>query len=241
MKTLLISFMVLLLVGCNNESTTITPAQPVAGSTEAVGWTWLNGRSTDLPLFTADDDIIRKNYYIVFDGSGSMSGDRIKVASAATIEFIKMLDPNVAIGMNAFDARGTSERLALAPNNNIKAIQAVKDVDVSGGTPLNRAVVMAYNKLRDQALRQRGYGEYHIIIVTDGEANSGEDPRDSVMTIVRTSPVQVHTIGFKLDHRHSLNQPGLTNYYPANDYAGIMKGFGSILAESETFDDSTFN
>lgn len=243
MKTLIpLLFTIMVLVGCNNDSPTLTP--PPASSTdtsEQVGWAWLDGRSTDAPLFTNDDDVVRKNYYIVFDGSGSMAGNRYRVAAAATVEFVKMLDDNVAIGMNAFDRNGTSERVSISTNNKSQVINAVNDLNINGGTPLNRAVVMAYNQLRYQALRQRGYGEYHIIIVTDGEANHGEDPRNSVATIVGTSPVQVHTIGFKLDHRHSLNQPGITNYYPADDYDGIMRGFSSILAESETFDDTTFN
>ena len=79
------------------------------------------------------------------------------------------------------------------------------------------------------------------MIVTDGEASSGEDPTRIVQWILDYSPIQIHTIGFCIGTNHSLNIPGRTVYKAADNPQQLEKGLQDVLAESEQFDISEFN
>jgi hypothetical protein len=91
-----------------------------------------------------------------------------------------------------------------------------------------------------RAAAQLGYGEYHLVVVTDGEANQGEDPRAIVDVITRKSPIVVHTIGFCIGQNHSLNQPGKTVYRAADNPEDLERGLAEVLAEAPSFDAQSF-
>jgi Ca-activated chloride channel family protein len=114
-------------------------------------------------------------------------------------------------------------------------------VAAGGGTPLSTAIEIAYKKLTAQAKKQLGYGEYHLVVVTDGEATSGYEPDKVLAKILSESPVVVHTIGFCINTQHSLNQPGRTIYNTAQDYDSLRQSLQGILAESPEFSVSEFN
>ena len=80
-----------------------------------------------------------------------------------------------------------------------------------------------------------GYGEYHLVIVTDGEANDGEDPREAVDALLAKSPVVLHTIGFCIGETHSLNQKGRVFYQSADNPEELRKGLTDVLAEATSF------
>lgn len=246
-------FVVVALTGCNDSSnqtikpvtqtqqstTTQQPAQQPAPQAEKKKWSWLN--DAQAAPYTSTDNLLRKNYLVVFDGSGSMSGERIRIAKKAAKAFTQKVTNDDLLGLVAFDNTGTSVRVPLKANNKANFSAQIDQIVDGGGTPLNSAIFEAYKIVREQGARQRGYGEYHIIVITDGEANSGEDPRNLVQEIVKFSPVNIHTIGFQFSGSHSLNQAGITSYYQADNYDELMKSFSSILAESTSFDDVNFN
>ena len=107
------------------------------------------------------------------------------------------------------------------------------------GTPLTRAVQMAYELLTEQAGKQLGYGEYHMVIVTDGAANQPEKLTQTVNAVLTHSPIIMSTIGFCIAETHSLNQPGRTIYKAADNPEALRQGLQDILAESESFEDVT--
>lgn len=188
------------------------------------------------------DNLLAKNYYFVIDGSGSMhnidcSGHYTKMEAAklALIEFARNIPEEANIGVVAFDRNGTSERMALQQKNTAMFSDAVRMVSYGGGTPLNSSINIALNKITEQGRKQLGYGEYNIIIVTDGAASEGEDPSNLVNNIINDTPILVHTIGFCLDENHSLNQPGRTYYKAASNLESLRQGLDDILAESEEF------
>lgn len=223
-----------------NELVKETPATPSpAQSSKEFGWTWLDN-VVEQP-YTDEVELLRKNYMVVLDGSGSMSGERINVAKQAVVAFTKKLTPEDSLGLIVFDNAGTSVRVSLQPDNSAIFTSAVNKVSTGGGTPLADATTYGYKELRTQAAKQRGYGEYHLIIVTDGEANGGQDPGQLVRMIVQGTPINIHSIGFQFSGNHSLNQQGITTYYQADNYDELMNSFTSILAESTSFDVSDFN
>lgn len=201
-----------------------TPADPVAANPNAV------------------------NYYIVLDGSGSMrktqcSGDKNKIQAAvqALNEFVMAIPRQHQIGMVVFDGRGTFERVALAGGNAAQVVAELARVQADGGTPLHSAISLGYEKLMRQARRQMGYGEYHLVVVTDGHPDpSSEDPTNVVNRILKESPVLLHTVGFCIGKDHVLNQPGRVFYSAADTPEQLRQGLDDVLAESPTFDVSKF-
>src|SRR5580693_5492269 len=166
-----------------------------------------------------DPLLTRRNFLIVLDGSGSMadsqcSGNLSKIVAAkqAIAAFARKIKPDDNLGLCAFDSRGVTERAPLSLNRAAfnQALQAVRS---DSNTPLGTAVRLGYTLLQKQAQRQLGYGEYYLIVVTDGEADRGNDPGPIVNKVVSESPVVISTIGFCIGEGHSLHRPGLTLYH----------------------------
>ncbi len=186
-----------------------------------------------------EEDFLKSNYYIIFDGSGSMKGDKLQVAKKALSEFVNHIQGDANVGLAVFDNRRLSERAVLGETRE-SIIGQIEKVKANGSTPLKNAISLAYQKLVEQGLKQLGYGEYHLVVVTDGEASEGQDPTQIVNSILQSSPVVIHTIGFQIGQNHSLNQPGKILYASANNFEELRKGLESVLAELENFSVSDF-
>jgi Ca-activated chloride channel family protein len=192
------------------------------------------------------DQWSRKNYMMIFDGSGSMgerrcSGNRTKsaVAKEAMSDWAQSVPADANLGLVVFDKQGFAIRLQLGQGDRQKFVQQVKTVVLGSRTPLTQAVRTAYELLTAQAKKQLGYGEYHMVIVTDGAANEPEKLTGTVNAVLAYSPIIISTIGFCIADTHSLNQPGRTIYKAANNPEALRQGLQDVLAESKSFDDVT--
>lgn len=192
------------------------------------------------------EDLLLKNFVVIFDGSGSMSerkcaGGRTKyeVAKEAVLEWSQSVPANANVGLVSFHNEGWSE-LPLAGYDKKAVFKTIQGIRPGGKTPLSAAMMRAYRMLTPQARRQLGYGEYAIVVITDGIANSPPTLVKTVNSILDRTPIMIHTIGFCIGRKHSLNQPGRTYYRAANDPAALRRGLQDVLAESETFDVSDF-
>jgi uncharacterized protein (DUF58 family)/predicted small secreted protein len=181
----------------------------------------------------------KKNYLVVFDASGSMNdgacgaeGRKIDIAKTALTEFAAKVPDDVNLGLVVFDDKGVNVHLSLGsgPEHRLQFIERVKAVSADGGTPLKDATALGYRLLREQGKRQRGYGEYHLVVATDGEANFGQDPA-GIIDATRPTPVMIHTIGFCIGEKHSLNRKGITLYQEATDLTSLRQGLEEVLAE----------
>lgn len=195
-----------------------------------------------------DPNPLRKNFYVIFDGSGSMndqqcygSGSKINVAKYALASFASLVPEDANLGLAIFAQNGIAERVPLGTGNREAFTVAVNSVAASGGTPLHSAIQKGYDKLTEQAVKQLGYGEYTLVVMTDGLASKGEDPTGIVHSIIGLTPIEIHTIGFCIGENHSLNMEGRTIYKAANNQADLERGLEDVLAESETFDVSDFS
>lgn len=175
-----------------------------------------------------------KNYYIIFDGSGSMAGEKIEIAKKAFIRFIKIIPDKSNIGLTSFDASGFHERAPIGSPKN-KIIEEVNKIRAGGSTPLGGCIEIAYQKLGLQAKKQMGYGEYSLIILTDGQATDGNKMGYAVDLILKETPIAIHTIGLKIGTGHALNQPGRIYYKAAENFEELSQGLESVLAETENF------
>ena len=218
--------------------------QQIDSVTAMANWPF-SGEEKDAPLL--DSKLNRKNYLLIFDGSGSMDESRcsgVQTKAEAAKEAVKEWSVSVAedanLGLIVFDEQGLSLRLPLGVNNREQFRQQIQAVVPNYKTPLTASIDEAYQRLTVQALKQLGYGEYTIVVVTDGAANDPQAMARSVSKILSRSPVMINTIGFCIATDHSLNQPGKTLYTAANDPTTLRQGLKAVLAESESFDVSAF-
>jgi uncharacterized protein YegL len=189
------------------------------------------------------------NYYVLLDGSGSMlargcsgSSNKINAAVSALERFIGTVPADANLGFATFDAAGIDERVPLARDNRDAFQQQLSRVRAAGGTPLASSIELAERQITAQAQRQLGYGEYHLVIVTDGRPDPPrEDPTEVVDRLLAETPIVVHTIGFCIGDDHVLNQPGRTFYLAADSREDLERGLDSVLAESPSFDVAAFS
>ena len=76
--------------------------------------------------------------------------------------------------------------------------------------------------------------------MTDGEADSDQDPRLAVNGIVGQTPIILSTIGFCIGEQHSLNQKNVIEYRAADSQESLASGLTEVLGEAESFSDVTF-
>ena len=192
-------------------------------------------------------DPVRVNYYVVLDGSGSMAeapcrggGSKIGQARTALAHFAAAVPGDANLGLLVFDAHGIRELVPLGTDNRADFVALAGGIAPGGGTPLRAALAAGRAALGRQAQRQLGYGEYHLVVVTDGAASKGQDPRPEVADTLARTPIVLHTVGYCIGTNHALNQPGITVYTPANDLEELDRGLRAVLAEAPDFSAAAF-
>jgi len=235
-----------------SSSSTTNVATSGSSTTEAssvrVDVVWPGVAPEDMNV-AIDSNLTRSNFMVVYDGSGSMDYDSCNSSSPnrhadgviALKEFVKAVPDDANLGLFVFDGKGRDVRVPLAVGNRDVFLNEVDNISIGQGTPLQSAIKKAYFELKTRAYQQLGYGRYSLVIVTDGEANSGEDPTRIVNSIIDETPVEVHTVGLCFSGKHSLNQPGRTFYTDAQNPAQLIEGLKSVLAETSVDDAAEFD
>jgi hypothetical protein len=193
---------------------------------------------------------LTRNFYFIFDGSGSMSepltkqcrgdkrfGSRIEGAKWAVEQFLPLVPSDVNLGLWVFDAHGNSERLPLSPDARASFLAAVKKVRAGGRTPLSESIEQGVDRLVQQREKQLGYGEFRLVVVTDGEATGR--PLPQAVTYARDRRIPVYTIGLCLSTDHELRKSSVS-YRPADSIEALQLGLEETLAETNMFDPQTF-
>ena len=245
MKTLLLAAL-LALVACGESprrprgraASSTQVASPSAGATAPA--------RIEIPL----DDVagvtasLARNFYFIIDGSGSMNepckGDKaferkIDGAKWAVREFLAHVPEDANLGLWVFDKHGMGERVALGPDNRAVFQRAVQALEAGGETPLAGSILAAVEKLIAQYKHQLGYGEYRLVIVTDGQAEGIPDAARHASAY----GFPIYTIGFCIGSDHPLRQVSVS-YRAADSAADLQAGLEAALAEVETFDPTSF-
>lgn len=182
----------------------------------------------------------RRNFYFVLDDSSSMAygvpdgGDqefnsKMEAAKWAMKEFLKSVPADVNLGLALLN-RG--EIVALGANNRDQLLKAIDEVEADGGTPLGRGIEAGVEKLIVQYQRQMGYGEFRLIVVTDGE--SGDDLNWGLSALAKYDYVTpMYTIGFGVA-KHAL-APHSVSYQTANSASELKKGLEEAASEMPDF------
>lgn len=182
----------------------------------------------------------RRNFYFIMDGSGSMEDgcageEKITGAKRAVHQFLQTIPPDVNLGLYVFDQKGEGERVALGSDNRKQLLGAIDAMRAGGGTPLARAIRFGVDRMVIQYKLQLGYGQYAIIVVTDGKAYWLED----AVKYGAQYGFPVHTIGFCIDGDHPLRKLAFS-YRAASNAQELARGLAEIVAEPATFDAADF-
>ncbi len=250
----LLASLAFFVTGCGEEeppNVAEKPAAPeiparrtdIAAIAEVKAATWPS--PADKEILQLDPVPTRANYLAVLDMSGSMKdpdcagryGSKADAARAALAAWLQSVPRTANIGLVVFSGGDVSLKVPLGVNNRETFVRAVADTRPSGKTPLHDAVSLAHRELERRARYQQGYGDYRIVVITDGMHSEGQDPRPVVDAILGNpaNPVLVYTIGFCIEES-ALHQPGRTMYQSAKNPEELSSGLQRVLAESQQFD-----
>lgn len=239
---------VLSVAACDDGSHAPTDLGPADNVRAAATALWPTEATAEIP--PGGVSLTRTNLVAVLDMSGSMAeaycageyGSRAEAARAALVTWLDSIPREANMGLVVFADGEVALRVPLAGNNQPAFIDAVMTAVPGGDTPLQEAVSLAKRVLESQAARQRGYGEYRIVVITDGQHSDGQDPAPVIQDIYANfaNPIEIHTIGFCIESS-ALNRPGLTYYRSANDPEELSRGLESAVAEAEAFDITQFD
>ncbi len=182
-------------------------------------------------------DKVPKRVAIVFDASGSMAeNNKLSMAKDALLTYLNSEQmEDVEVGLVAFTDNDMNQILELSPDKT-RISNGVELILARGNTPLTEATNVAYKLLQRRYEKDQSYAEYHLAIITDGEANNKDTLESVVKQILDKTPVKITTIGFMIGETHSLNpekKPANQRYIPAQSERGLKEGFRQILAEKE--------
>ncbi len=193
---------------------------------------------------------LKRNFYFVFDGSGSMldapergsSTDhqftaKIDGAKWAVGEFLKTVPKDVNLGLYVFDDKGEREVLPLGSNNRELFIQQIKNADAGGATPLGDAVAKGVQALVEQYKKQLGYGEFRLIVITDGDAT---DDLNKGVKRAKRHHIPIYTIGFGIGDSHKLRTDSVS-YRSADSAKELKHALEEAASELEVFDPTAFS
>jgi Ca-activated chloride channel family protein len=191
----------------------------------------------------------KRNIYVVFDGSGSMNNklqqggnqrfrNKIEGAKWAVGEFMKTIPDDINLGLFVFDAQGVRQVVPLEALDRAAFLAAINDVSAAGGTPLGESIKAGVDALMKKYQQQLGYGEFRLIVVTDGEARP-ELVADAVQ-YAEDFGVPIYTIGLDVNENHSLRAKS-RQFFSAKSFEELKRGLIDSAAESETFDANDFS
>jgi Mg-chelatase subunit ChlD len=189
-----------------------------------------------------------RNFYFVFDGSGSMNDHpairdvgakdvpKIDGAKWAVREFLKKVPDDVNLGLYVFDANQAAEVLPLGSNNRDQFLAKLDAVQAGGSTPLGAAIKKGADALYTQYRKQLGYGDYRLIVITDGEAT---DDLDFGVIEAERHKMPIYTIGFDMGTQHTLRAHSV-GYRSAQNATEVEKGLEEAGAELDVYDATVF-
>lgn len=241
-----------LLVSCSQSQpgTSKKPASQTSLVVEEMPQSWYDMDATEIPLDVTDgaSPEIARNFYFVLDGSGSMTqapssdcggsqrfATKMEGAVWALERFLEHVPEDVKIGLYVFDSAGSREALPIGRDNREAFREAVRGVNPGQQTPLAKAIRFGSNRLVAEYKKQLGYGEFRLVVITDGEA--AKIPEAS--HYAARFGIPIYAIGLCVGERHPLRQFSVS-YRAADNFEDLARGLQDTLAELPNFDVAEF-
>lgn len=150
---------------------------------------------------------------ILLDCSGSMDsnmsgGQKMDVAKTA-LKFVaeNFIRPGTNVGLLTFEGRGVKNDwlYPLGPFDKAQFIKAIERPEPGGGTPLGEYLEKAADALIEFRTKSRGYGEFKLLVVTDGEANDSSLV-DEIAPRIKQRGFILDAIGVAMSSSHTLKR-----------------------------------
>jgi Ca-activated chloride channel homolog len=145
-----------------------------------------NNREQDVTFFSDSDAPI--SIGILFDVSGSMSGDKINRARTALRRFINTSHPNDEYFLIAFNTR--AQLLLDRTRDGDSVLQQLTLVQPRANTALYDAVYLGLERVTRGAHQKRA-----LLIISDGQDNSSRYNFNEVRRLMRESDVVTYAVG----------------------------------------------
>jgi Ca-activated chloride channel family protein len=140
----------------------------------------------EITYFSDDDAPVSVG--VIFDVSGSMSGDKIKRAREALSKFIQTSHDADEYFLIAFNSRA---QLLLDKNRDGNAVlDKLTFVDTRGQTALYDAIYLGVEKVQRGTHQKRA-----LLVISDGQDNSSRFTFDNVRRLLKESDVTVYGVG----------------------------------------------
>jgi len=216
---------------------------PYCKSTYNITLTETTGTSTEMPGGHSNIDWIimgtNLSQVICIDRSGSMDGSPISLAKQAGKLFVDLVEKEKKefIAVTSFaSGASTDYSLTEVTNDGVKssAKSAIGGLSSSGDTAIGMGLSNSLAEL--QTLPEGESAKECIILLSDGDHNSGPDPSTVVPSLV-TRKAAVYTVGLGNDVNVGLLQ-GIAadtggKYYHASSAGQLQRIFTDISAELE--------
>ena len=164
-----------------------------------------------IPAASAES-VYRDNVVVVLDASGSMESKmqglgrtRMDVAQESLQTVLAQVPAETNVGLFVFSGKQSKRGwlYELAPLNTQRMQEAIAMPIPGGRTPLGASLLTCANQLLEQRTAQNGYGNYRLLVVTDGEASDGE-MMEAVIPQVLARGVTLDVIGLDMAQSHTL-------------------------------------
>lgn len=245
-----VAFIILLCCGQGGSGPSAPSSSSFPGTASSSSATDYADR-IEIPLDSTlgdEEASLARNFYFIFDGSGSMGeepgrkcrGDQRfpnKLAGAqwAVSEFLSKVPEDIHLGLYVFDDGGRREVVPIGKGNRQAFLAAIRGVRDGGGTPLAQAIAFGTQQLVEQYKRQLGYGEYRLVVVTDGRADNIPEAAD----LAARYGFPIYAIGLCIEENHPLRKHAVS-YRAADNFADLARGLEETLAELPSFDATEF-
>jgi hypothetical protein len=157
---------------------------------------------------------------------------KIDAAKRALLQVLSQLPDDAQVGVLALNSRDPRSGPWIVPLGTLDRApmrRAIQRIGADGGTPLGAAMKQASDALL-AAREKHVYGDYRLLIVTDGEAQDRELV-DAYLPDILARQITVDVIGVSMDRQHSLAQR-VDRYRSAGDLEALQAAIEESLAES---------
>lgn len=182
--------------------------------------------------------VANDNIVVVLDNSGSMNQSfngitRMEAAKNALQLVLNNLSDETNVGLITINpVVKTNWIYPIGKIDKNTLSQSIKEIYANGGTPLGAYIKVGADALMELRQKQK-YGNYRLLVVTDGEAND-ENLVEKYVPDIMCRGIRFDVIGVSLKNHTLANK--VNSYKSADDQESLTKAVESVLAETPTSD-----
>ena len=177
--------------------------------------------------------VVQKDFVIVIDNSGSMSGTKIQDARAAATYMVEHLNAGDRFNVITFNSTATAWSEDLRPFNAVNMSTALNWIDgiaANGGTNINSAVTMG---MQDFSTAATGSARMMVFLTDGQDSESNSVILDNALNLRQTiaPDLQLFTFGIgsgynqQLLNQLAVQNNGVSQFLETADFLQVMNAF----------------